>query len=178
METTEKKLKRKGWFKVGHVFFDSYAKHIGANAALTYLFIKGYEHMKTRRAWPSETTIAEGLDLSRRTISRATKTLRAHRFIYITKEKSRSAWPHNVYNLTQSCEWLSTPSKEEYSGETNMTSPRDIKGEISETQSHIKKNNRKTIKETLSEEQGENSSKNFELINDMNQLKEKMNLKF
>lgn len=174
----EPKIRHKGWFKVGYVFFDAHAKNIGPKAALTYLCIKGYEHKKTRRAWPSEDTLAEKLDLSRRTVSRAIKILNDHNLIHISKEKAGSPWSHNVYHLTHSSEWRSTPIRKEDSGETNSTFPQDKKDEISMTQSPLKKNNRKRTKEILSEEQGEDSLRNVELADDINQLKEKMNLKF
>lgn len=116
-----------GWFKLGHIFIDVYAKHIGAIAVAIYASLKSHAN-KARIAFPSHELIAEELNISTRTVIRHIKILEAHGFIKKRKVRHRGIWLHNTYFLTQSNEWLT------------QTSPCDKRGKNLVTYSHLKKN--------------------------------------
>lgn len=175
MDELGQKIKGKGFFKVGNIFIDDYAKIVGYSSAIVYLCIKRFEYLNTRIAFPSEEVIAEKLDMSPRTVIRKIKILETHNLIKKQKTKHKGKWYHNTYFLTQSSEWLPKIINQEQSTYvTNNTSLCDKNDNNQVTQSHTKKtNNKKTNikKEVLLKEQ-ERGIKNAEESKDVISLKD------
>ncbi|HAQ02904.1 TPA: hypothetical protein DEP30_02310 [Candidatus Nomurabacteria bacterium] len=104
------KTKNGGWFKMGNVFIDQYAKLIGPIGTSIYLCLKRHSNSKTRIAFPSEVLISEELHINPRTVIRHLPILEKYGFIKITKTKSRGQWVSNQYYLTHSKDWATKPS--------------------------------------------------------------------
>lgn len=109
-ELNKQKNKLKGWFKMGNIFVDKYARAIGPIGTAVYLCLKRHANNETRIAFPSYRLISEELNISQRTVLRHISILKKYGFIIITKTKNKGKWLNNSYYLTYSKDWKIKPS--------------------------------------------------------------------
>ena len=70
MEGRAKDRRRGGWYPIDNVIIDRFAKEIGSHGLSVYSVLARFAG-RERTCWPSSTTIAQNLGLSRRTVIRA-----------------------------------------------------------------------------------------------------------
>lgn len=125
------KTKKGHYFKMGNIFIDEYAKHIGPIATAIYTCLKRHANIETRIAFPSYKLISEELGINPRTVLRHIPILVKKGFITIEKRKYKGRWRNNTYFLTQSRDWLKKPY------DFKSPNPYDKKGKNHVNESHI-----------------------------------------
>src|SRR5262249_1496104 len=92
----------KGWFHIDNVIIDHYASIIGTSALGLYCALARYGNNDTRICYPSYSTLAKKLKMSRKTIKRNIELLQHHKLIRVEARTSNNGdADSNLYVLLQ-----------------------------------------------------------------------------
>ena len=143
--------RKKGWFWLDNDYLNGWAKYFGAIGTAIYVSLCRHADNETQKCFPAQSTIAEELGISERTVRTYLKHFEKYNLIAVEREKDfkTKKWLNNVYILIDKSEWIKpeapvacgTRGKQQQKPEaTDDTSQRH---QLPNKETHINKTNNK-----------------------------------
>ena len=144
----------KGWFWMDNDYLNGYAKLFGATGTAIYLSLCRHANSETQQCFPAESTIAEELHITSRTVRKYIKLFEKSCLISVSREwdNATKRRKNNVYTLLDKVEWKKPEEIISYgkSRGNKKQKPEEIKDtshgkQFPNKETHINKtNNKKT----------------------------------
>ncbi len=89
---------------VDDVYLNGYARHLGVTTSMVYISLCRHVD-RDQYAFPSQTKIAEELNISKRTVINSIATLKKWNLISVERERTERKWARNSYFLLDKTVW-------------------------------------------------------------------------